>query len=416
MARYRSIEEILAEEDDLGLLNVTLRPRAARTPERERDAQLVEQVNGFFERTGRVPSPEAADHDEMRLGVIWKRLADKGPAEDLADLDRNGLLSGGTLALTAEPAPPERDWREEPEEREIPASLDDIFDDDELDVSEALTTIRHVTPAEDRLVPDHKAEFYPCHDFDRFREMFERTQAALESGEREVRPINFNEEVRVDEGSLFIRKGLLTYVAEKAEMTARAGKRDHRLRIIFSNGMESDPLLSSFRKALADDPTARAIHRHGLGAMDPDWEADRIDLTGTVYVVRSKSKDPAIAAVSGILLKIGVTTQEVRRRIADARNDPTFLLAPVELVATYDLVNLSWRKVEGLLHRFFDAARPRDLWITDRFDRKVYPREWFYVLPEHVSQAVQAIRDGNLHELEYDPESQTIRKKAGAQP
>lgn len=416
MARYRSIEEILAEEDELGLLNVTLRPRAARTPDRERDAQLVEQVNGFFERTGRVPSLEAEDHDEMRLGVIWKRLADKGAAEDLSDVDRNGLLSGGTLALTAEQPPPERDWREEPDADEVPASLDDIFDDEGLDVSEALTTIRHVTPAEDRLVPDHKAEFYPCHDFDRFREMFERTQATLESGEREVRPINFNEEVRVDEGSLFIRKGLLTYVAEKAEMTARAGKRDHRLRIIFSNGMESDPLLSSFRKALADDPTARAIHRHGLGAMDPDWEADRIDLTGTVYVVRSRSKDPAIAEVSGILLKIGVTTQEVRRRIADARNDPTFLLAPVELVATYDLVNLSWRKVEGLLHRFFDAARPRDLWITDRFGRKVYPREWFYVLPEHVSRAVQAIRDGNLHELEYDPESQKIRKKADAEP
>ncbi len=416
MARYRSIEEILAEEDELGLLNVTLRPRAARTPDRERDAQLVEQVNGFFERTGRVPSSEAADHDEMRLGVIWKRLADKGPAEDLADVDRNDLLSGGHLVLTAEPPPPDRDWREEPDQGEIPASLDDIFDDDELDVPEALTTIRHVTPAEDRLVPDHRAEFYPCHDFDRFRQMFERTQAALESGEREVRPINFNEEVRVDEGSLFIRKGLLTYVAEKAEMTARAGKRDHRLRIIFSNGMESDPLLSSFRKALADDPTARAIHRHGLGAMDPDWEADRIDLTGTVYVVRSKSKDPAIAEVSGILLKIGVTTQDVRRRIADARNDPTFLLAPVELVATYDLVNLSWRKVEGLLHRFFDAARPRDLWITDRFGRKVYPREWFYVLPEHVSRAVQAIRDGNLHELEYVPESQKILKKADADP
>jgi len=181
--------------------------------------------------------------------------------------------------------------------------------------------------------------------------MFAQTQAALEAGEREVRPINFNEEIRVDEGSLFIRKGLLTYVAEKAEMPARAGKRDHCLRIIFSNGMESDPLLSSFWKALADDATVRAIHRHGLGAMDPDWEADRIDLTGTVYVVRSKSKEPAIAEVSGILLKIGVTTQEVRRRVADARNDPTFLLAPVEVVATYDLINLNWRKVQEPLHR-----------------------------------------------------------------
>ena len=411
MRRYRSIEEVLEEEDELGLLNVTLRPRATRSPERERDAQLVTEVNAFFERHGRVPDAAAADHDEMRLGMIWSRLVAKGDAPDLLDVDRNGLLSGGRFELTPEPLAAEPDWRDDVENDEVPASLDDIFDDEELEVSEALTVIRNVTPAEERLVPDHRAEFYPCHDFDRFRAMFKGTQAALETGEREVRPINPNEEVRVDEGSLFIRKGLLTYVAEKAEMTARAGKRDHRLRIIFSNGTESDPLLSSFRKALADDPTSRAIHRHGLGALDPDWEADRIDLTGTVYVLRSKSNEPQIVEVRNILLKIGVTTQEVRRRIADARNDPTFLLAPVEVVATYDLVNLSWRKVEGLLHRFFDAARPRDLWITDRFGRKVYPREWFYVLPEHVSRAVQAIKDGTLHQIEYDPETQTIRKK-----
>jgi len=415
MPRYRSIDEVLAEEDELGLLDVKIRARAARTPEGERDAQLVRDVNAFFDRTSRVPDPGAFDYEEMRIGMLWSQLIARGPEVDLSEDDRNGLLSGVPFRLN-EPAVPERDWREEPDTDEVPTSLDDIFDDDELDVSDAFTTIKHVTPAEDRLVPDHRAEFYPCHDFEKFREMFAQVQAALEAGEREVRPINHNEEVRVDEGSLFIRKGLLTYVAEKAEMTVRGGKRDHRLRIIFSNGTESDPLLSSFRGALADDTTARAIHRHGLGAMDPDWEADRIDLTGTVYVVRSKSKEPQIAEVSGILLKIGVTTQEVRRRVADARNDPTFLLAPVEVVATYDLINLNWRKVEGLLHRFFDAARPRDLWITDRFGKKVYPREWFYVLPEHVSRAVQAIRDGNLHELEYDPESQAIREKRDGKP
>ena len=411
MPRYRSIDEILAEEDELGLLDVKVRARAARTPEGERDAQLVRDVNAFFDRKGHVPDPAALDYEEMRIGMLWSQLVARGASEDLAEEDRNGLLSDGTFTLTSEPAAPARDWRDEPEEDEVPTSLDDIFDDEDLDVSDAFTTIQNVTPAEDRLVPDHRAEFYPCHDFDQFRDMFARVQAALEAGEREVRPISHNEEVRVDEGSLFIRKGLLTYVAEKAEMTARAGKRDHRLRIIFSNGTESDPLLSSFRKALAEDPTARAIHRHGVGAMDPDWEADRIDLTGTVYVVRSKSKEPAIAEVSKILLKIGVTTQTVQRRLADARNDPTFLLAPVELVATYDLINLNWRKVERLLHTFFDAARPSDLWITDRFGRKVYPREWFFVLPEHVSQAVQAIKDGTLYKLEYDPKSQTIRRK-----
>lgn len=410
MTRYRSIDEILSEEDDLGLLDVKLRPRPAGAPRREVDAQLVREVNAFFDEAGLIPDPEAADYEEMRLGTLWAGLLRRGPIDDLGNLDRNGLLSG-PKALNAEPAVLERDWREEPAEEEVPASLDEIFDEDEIEVSDAFTTIRHVTPAEDRLVPDHRAEFYPCHDFEKFRDMFSGLQKALEAGDREIRPIGHKEELRIHEGAIFVRKGLLTYVAEKAEMTVRGGKRDHRLRIIFSNGTESDPLLSSFRDALTDDPTARAIHRHGLGAMDPKWEADRLDLSGTVYVVRSRSQEPQIAEVSNILLKIGVTTQDVRRRIADARNDPTFLLAPVELVATYDLLNLHWRKVENLLHRFFYAARPKDLWITDRFGKKVHPREWFYVLPEHVKIATEAIKNANLHELEYDPKKQIIKKK-----
>src|SRR5690606_12222014 len=89
MRRYRSIEEVLEEEDELGLLNINLRPRATRSPERERDAQLVTEVNAFFERHGRVPDAAATDHDEMRLGMIWSRLVAKGDAPDLLDVDRS---------------------------------------------------------------------------------------------------------------------------------------------------------------------------------------------------------------------------------------------------------------------------------------------------------------------------------------
>ena len=201
MPRYRSIDEVLAEEDELGLLDVKIRARAARTPEGERDAQLVRDVNAFFDRTSRVPDPGAFDYEEMRIGMLWSQLIARGPEVDLSEDDRNGLLSGVPFRLN-EPAVPERDWREEPDTDEVPTSLDDIFDDDELDVSDAFTTIKHVTPAEDRLVPDHRAEFYPCHDFEKFREMFAQVQAALQAGDREVRPISHNEEVRVDEGAM----------------------------------------------------------------------------------------------------------------------------------------------------------------------------------------------------------------------
>lgn len=419
MPRYRSIDDILEEPDDLGLLEVKLKARGTRPSEDEKTAAVVREVNAFYERTGRLPDPDGGDHDDMRLGVIWERLRRRQDREIFAEEDRNNLLGLAILEddqveskIALEPVPPPvRDWREEPEEDEIPASLDDIFDDDALDLDASFIAVKNVTPAADRLVPDHRAEFYPCHDFEVFEELFQTMQAALDAGEREVQPVRHNEMIEVHEGSFFIRKGLLTYVAEKAEMTARAGKRDHRLRIIFSNGTESDPLLSSFRKALADDPTARIIHRHGLGALDPEWEADKLETTGTIYVARSLSTEPKVAEVSKILHKIGVTSQDVRRRVADARNDPTFLMAPVEIVATYELKNLSRRKVEELLHRFFDAARPRDLWIMDRMGRKIYPREWFYVLPEHVSRAAQAIREGDLHLLEYDPGSQKIVRR-----
>lgn len=33
------------------------------------------------------------------------------------------------------------------------------------------------------------------------------------------------------------------------------------------------------------------------------------------------------------------------------------------------------------------------------------------MFPEHVSQAVQAVKDGTLYQPEYDPESQKIRNK-----
>ncbi len=50
--------------------------------------------------------------------------------------------------------------------------------------------------------------------------------------------------------------------------------------------------------------------------------------------------------------KIGVTSGSVEKRIAGASQQPTFLLADVEVVATYQLFNISRAKLENLIHRF----------------------------------------------------------------
>lgn len=398
MARL-TLDEIFSEPDEFGLLDVSPKSIGMRQSE---DSGLVglRQVSAFFERQGRLPDQDSSDHEEMRLGTIWAKVSTVPSTAMLAE-DRLGLLSKSEPERV-------RSWRDDPIDDEIPDSLDDLLADDALEVTLGFNTLRHVTPAAERHMPDHRAEFSPCPDFVRFEALFEDMQRALDAGEREATLIEARAVIEPIEGDFFIRSGLLVYIAEKSEMSVRGGSRDHRLRVIFSNGTESDPLMSSFRKSLNDDKTARVIQRPGLGPLDPEWQSDRLELSGTIYVARSLSADPAIAAERNILHKIGVTSQDVARRVADARNDPTFLLAPVEIVATFELKNLARSKVENLLHRFFAPARPAELFIIDRFGKRVRPQEWFYVLPQHVSEAAALIKAGTLHLHRYDPLQQEI--------
>lgn len=400
-----SLEDIFAENDEYGLLEVKSR-NSRLDPSQDRGVAGLREVTAFAEEHGRLPDPDALDHGEMRLGAIWHKIK-AAPTDQMRAADRHGLLNAATPVSA-----PIKSWRDEPSDMDVPESLDDIFNDDELSVDLSLTELKHTTPSADRHVPDHRAEFVHCPDFERFQERFETVQQGLETGERSAKPVKKWSVIEPIEGDFFIRNGLLAMIAEKSEMTARGGSRDHRLRVIFSNGTESDPLMSSFRKSLNDDKTARIVQKIGAGPLDPEWESDQLELSGTIYVARSRSDEPAIKEQRMILHKIGVTSQDVQRRIADARNDPTFLLAPVEIVATYHLQNLSRQKVESLLHRFFDVARPAELFITDRFGKKVSPREWFYVLPEHVAQAAELIQQGLLHLYRYDVASQKVIRKA----
>ena len=131
-------------------------------------------------------------------------------------------------------------------------------------------------------------------------------------------------------------------------------------------------------------------------------EPDDIE-TGTIYVLRSKSNHPFVAEHRDLIHKIGVTGGKVETRIAGADKDATYLLADVEVVATYKLHNLNRVKLEGIFHRLFGAAQI-DLTIEDRFGHPVKPREWFLVPLHVIDEAVQRIVDGSLTGLVYDPE------------
>jgi hypothetical protein len=205
--------------------------------------------------------------------------------------------------------------------------------------------------------------------------------------------------------------GQKAYVAEMDEefLTAQ-GMTDARLRVIFDNGTESNMLMRSLQRALHKDDAGRRITDPVAGPLFADQTADGDEASGTIYVLRSKSDLPIVAENRRVLHKIGVTSGKVERRIANAKIDATFLLADVEIVATYELFNINRTKLENLIHRIFDAAR-LDIEITDRFGNPVVPREWFLVPLAAIDEAVERIKDGTITSYVYSPDIATLTKR-----
>jgi len=118
-------------------------------------------------------------------------------------------------------------------------------------------------------------------------------------------------------------------------------------------------------------------------------------------VLESLSEQPEITAQKGLLHKIGVTGGEVKKRLINAAKDPTFLMAEVQIVREYELVNIQPVKLENMIHRFFAPAQA-DIVIRDRFGEAIHPKEWFLVPLPAIDEMVTRLRDGTLPEFRYD--------------
>jgi Meiotically up-regulated gene 113 len=298
-------------------------------------------------------------------------------------------------------------------ERPITANADQIDDDEllaQLGVDTAgsgeITELRHVRSAAEKRAADEIANRQKCEDFDRFKPIFQHVQEEIKSGIRETRPFELKAEIRP--GSFFIVGGQKAYVAGMGEVFTNAqGRTDARLRVIFDNGTESNLLMRSLQRALHKDEAGRRITDPVAGPLFSDQYAEDDQAAGTIYVLRSKSEHPVVAANRDLIHKIGVTNISVDQRIAGARLQPTFLMADVEVVATYELYNINRTKLEKLIHRVFDPAR-LDIKIKDRFGQPVVPHEWFLVPLFIIDKVVEKIKDGTISNFRYDPKSASL--------
>lgn len=379
---------------DLGL-ELTPLKASSRTPREERVIAGFEDILRFHQAHGRAPlHGESRDIFERLYAVRLDQLRKLPQAQTLlAALDGPGLLLGAAAthgdmkgldedALLAELG------------MGVNAGADPT-DQNNINV------LRHVRSSADNRAAQELANRTPCADFDKFQPLFEQVERDLKSGLR--RTLRFGRDASVASGNFFILGGQMAYVADVGEQYRTPNNETNgRLRVVYANGTESDLLIRSLQRALYKDDTGRRLTDPDLGPLfGGEAEADDIE-SGTIYVLRSQSSHPFVAQHRELIHKIGVTGGGVETRIAGADKDATYLLAGVDVVATYKLHNLNRVKLENIFHRLFGAAQ-LDLTIDDRFGNPVKPREWFLVPLHVIDEAVQCIRDGSIIDRVYDP-------------
>ena len=370
------------------------------TPREERIIAGFEEIQKFFETHGRSPeNSEDRDIFERIYAVRLNRIREQDECRILlGPMDHQGLVT-----VNAEESGPEL------------GVTDDAALLAELGVSDEglpITELRHVRSTADKRNAKEVASRRQCKDYDDFRELFTQVQRDLDVGLRETR--RFQDNAEIEAGQFFVLGGQKVYVAEMGTpFTKQYGdsdaRRDARLRVIYDNGTESDLLMRSLQRALNKDEGGRRIIDSAEIPLFDSFVTDDDKASGTVYVLRSKSDHPYVQENYSLIHKIGVTGNDLKRRIAKARQEATFLMADVEVVATYRLYNINLAKLENLIHRVFSAARLQ-IEIHDRFGNPVVPREWFLVPLHVIDEAVGRIRDETITEYTYCPETASLSK------
>lgn len=366
-----------------------------RTPRAARIIAGFEELQRFAAENERFPQHgEERDIFERLHAVRRDRMRELEECRALVEpLDHRGLLE--TVAVS-------------------PANDPDELDDDALLAAlgvaaetAAIAELKHVRSSAGKRAAEEIARRDRCEDFETFKPIFGQVQRELKDGIRETR--KFELKAEIEKGRFFIVGGQKAYVAEKGELTLTdQGRTDARLRVIFDNGTENNMLMRSLQRALnADGDAGRRITEPTAGPLFSDRTIDGDEASGTIYVLRSKSDHPLVAENRELVHKIGVTNMSVEKRIAGAQLQPTFLMANVGIVATYELYNIDRTKLENLIHRIFEPAR-LEIAIKDRFGRPVTPREWFLVPLFAIDEAVERIRDGTIAGYRYDPDSAAL--------
>lgn len=389
----------VSDDDELGITKVKAKSKAPTA-----DEHLVakfQEINDFFRANMRLPESNMANISEL---MLFKRLesirGNDKQCHALVDFDEFNLLP--LTHEVSEVAEPKAQYKPEPK---VINSIDDIFDDDDFgllgEAEDSIFKIKHVKKS--LTMPKTVARREKCENFDEYEELFKERHAKIQAGYLEL--TKFVGEQQIQKGEFFVLNGVMCYVSEMGEREKKGGKVNARLHLIFENGTESNMLLRSLATELYKDESGRRVI-----PSEVDFELNEDDKSsGFIYVLSSESEDSRIKSIPN-LFKIGYATTPVAKRIANARNEPTYLMAPVSIVAEYECYNMNTQKFENLIHTVFKNVC-LDIEVVDLTGTVCKPREWFSVPLDQVNRAIELVVNGQIVNYRYNMKANLLELK-----
>ncbi len=373
----------LINDDDLGLLDIE-KKSVSITPD-DRLSESFMEINEFFAVHNAEPK-SGGDIHEHKLASRLKHIRENKEQKDfLSKFDIHNLLKTTVKELD---------------------TVSDIFADDDLDLlsieDSSVFNIKNVPQRKIFNSADFIAKRKPCIDFHKFESVFNDMRTLLHDKKKIIIPFLGREQI--DIGTFFVLNGVIGFVQDMGDLSKNDQRKfNTRLRLIFENGTESRMLLRSLVDGLHASQ-GRLI----VDAMSNSNITDSDSETGYIYVIKSLSENPRITSIKN-LFKIGFSTTEVENRIQNAEQDPTYLMAPVSIVATYRCFNMNPQRFERLIHRFFNDSC-LDIEITDKNGKNYVPKEWFIVPIAVISNVIELIIKGEIGNYSYDKTTESITK------
>ena len=297
---------------------------------------------------------------------------------------------------------------------DIDKELEAIFDDPLLKVSYEEEKLFDIPQDMRRVIakkkPDYVAQHKLCENFDDYKPLFAKVHLGLKEGKRSL--VKINKTATLAAGRFYFVGGQMLLLEKIGELKKSSNfLPDARTRCIYENGTESDILLQTLRKSVVGDGYAISeLQEESDGKFFNNADIAEVDkVTGYIYVLSSLSDDPAVKAEKN-LYKIGFTTQSVEQRIANAEHDPTYLMAPVKIVATYKVVNMNSQMFEDLIHQLLMSVQFQ-VYVYDEQGIEHQPQEWFVVPLPVVDVIIQKIMDGSIVGYTYNPQLECLEKR-----